>query len=135
MTHWHHIQKMLCTCHFFFAFCQFVVSLFAFLSLNSEVQPMCCKKVACTTVLPHLFIHCHTCKFSVIHHSGCCILTLEISVMEFIMPWRLFQLKLTLTLDSLTHQTFCFSPDVLASASKVPAMAVSVASDRGCFCQ
>lgn len=34
-----------------------------------------------------------------------------------------------LTLDSSTQEAFCFSPDILARANKMPMMTMSVASD------
>lgn len=48
----------------------------------------------------HTCTYCQTYKCSVTHHAGSCTLTLGISVMEFVMPWRLLQLKVILTRDS-----------------------------------
>ena len=60
-----------------------------------------------------------------------------ISVLFIIVSARLVMIKLrvpsTLNIirawNSLTQQTFCFGSDILAGASKIPEMRVSVASD------
>ena len=88
---------------------------------NSRVHPVLGEKVVCAAISLHLYRYCQSYKRSATHHPGSCILTSEISVMVFVMPWRLPLLKVT-DVGLLTLQTFCLSPDVLARTNQMSVM-------------
>ena len=84
-------------------------------------------EVACATVSPHLYVHCHTYKCNVTRHSGSCTTTSDISIMEFVVSWRLLQLKAIPTQDSEHNKRFALTPTFWRG----PVMTMSDASDWG----
>ena len=78
------------------------------------------------SVCNHFPTHCRTYKCSVTRFSNSWTPTSGISIMEFVVSWRLRQLKVILTWDSKTQHTCCFSPNVLTRDNNMPMMPVSI---------
>ena len=73
--------------------------LLAFFTYNPEVHLITDEKAAFAAISPHLYTLSYIqvqCK----RHIGSCISTSWISVMEYVMPWRLLQVKVPLTWDT-----------------------------------
>ena len=87
------------------------------LSLLSHTQALFVWEGSMHTRVSNTCPYCPTHKYSVTHHSVSCTLAPWTTIMECVMSLRLLQLKVTLPWDS--QLMFCFSPDCLATASKM----------------
>ena len=116
------------------------------------------EKVACGTIFPYCYLYCllyhspycylycllyhspHCYLYCLLYHSPHCYLdclsdshspTLEIWIMEFYHVMKITIVESNPDIGLLTQQTLCFSPSVLARASRLPMMTILVTSDQG----
>ena len=108
-----------------------VIEIILIVCSNVNVPQLKLKFTQCWVRRLYVELFSHICMYAVTvtHHSGNCILTSETSIMEFIMSWRSLYWK-ERNMGLSTQQIFCFSPDILATANKMPILTISTASDQ-----
>lgn len=85
------------------------------------------KRVACAAVSPHLYILSYVQVQCYLTHSGSCTQTSGTWIMEFVMSRRLLStIESNPDMGHLRQETVCFSPDMVATATKVPLVTMSV---------